>query len=184
MAPLGNLVRLQPLDINELPAHPSLDSLLQDPERASESTSPSQATMIAPTERPNLVSFIEEVLEQATLFVDDTLPITFKKGALKSSSPSEARVRLLSRDIGVAEIRSVPWINSCIPRNWSSNRIKHPEAWFARRSRHANRCSHGTADFGEFDFGLRHDRTYFQNDIPQSLARELKNKVLLSPSTP
>jgi hypothetical protein len=166
MAPLGNLVRLLPLHINELPAHPALDSLLQHATSNDDSnghtnshtngTTPSQAGKIASTERPNLISFMEEVLDQATIFVDDTLPATFKKCGLKTSKPSTGKVELLKRMVSPAEVKAVPWINSSIPRNWSANGNKKPgEAWFARRSRHANHSSGGTADLDEFDYGLR-----------------------------
>lgn len=101
MAPLGNLVRLLPLHINELPAHPALESLISS---ASDHTQPS--------ERPNLMDFVEEVLDQATVFVDDTLPATFKEGGLKKSAPAISKVRQLSRNISKAEIEAIPWINS------------------------------------------------------------------------
>lgn len=154
MAPLGNLVRLLPLHVNELPAHSALESLV-NPDKSSNSNT---------AERPNLISFVEEVLDQAAIFVKDTLPNTFKKGNLKSSSPSKAPVRLLSRDIGDAATQSVPWINSSIPRNWSANGRKPPEAWFARRSRHANQSAEGTADLDEFDFGLRHEHSKHEQE--------------------
>jgi hypothetical protein len=164
MAPLGNLVRLQPLHINELPAHPLLNSLIHDPKDVSNESSPSHITKIKSTDRPNLISFVEEVLDQAIMFVDDTLPNTFKEGGLKKSPPSEAPVRLLSRSIGEADVRAIPWINSSIPRHWSSNGKMPAEAWFARRSRHAHQSREGTADLGEFDFGLRHDHSTHEQD--------------------
>ena len=152
MAPLGNLVRLLPLNINELPAHAALDSLLENTvtNHGSAGSSPSKtrklgsserpkrdSTASSQSERPNLITFVEEVLEQATIFVEDILPTTFKKRGLKDSAPAAAKVELLSRDITMAEIHDVPWINSSIPRNWSGNKGKKPaEAWFARRSRH------------------------------------------------
>ena len=160
MARLGNLVRLLPLHINELPAHPALDSLLQSSSSNGESTSssPSQNDKVDPRERPNLISFMEEILDQAAVFVDDTLPATFTTGGLKSSEPSVAKVQILKRMVPPAEIESVDWINSSIPRNWSANGAKKPgEAWFARRSRHANHSQEGTADLDEFDYGLRYN---------------------------
>ncbi|KAL9076723.1 MAG: hypothetical protein Q9161_000708 [Pseudevernia consocians] len=165
MAPLGNLVRLHPLHINELPAHPALDSLISTPSEHTKSagSSPSQAGKVDSSERPNLISFMEEVLDQATIFVDDTLPATFKEGGLKTSAPATAKVRLLSRNISMAEIQTIPWINSSIPRNWSNGR-KPAEAWFARRSRHANHSDEGTCDLDEFDFGLRHDHSKHEQE--------------------
>ena len=167
MAPLGNLVRLLPLHINELPAHPSLESLLPNHTSNSNSarSSPSQAGKVDPHERPNLISFMEEILDQAAIFVDDTLPATFKEGGLKESKPSSAKVQLMKRMISPAEIKEIPWINASIPRNWSANRAgKSGEAWFARRSRHANHSSEGTADLDEFDYGLRHNHSEHERD--------------------
>ena len=167
MAPLGNLVRLLPLHINELPAHPDLDSSLHNTTSKGDSkgTSPSQAGKIDSSERPNLISFMEEVLDQATIFVDDTLPATFKEAGLKTSKPSVGKVQLLKRMVSPAEVKAVPWINSSIPRNWSANGNKKPgEAWFARRSRHANHSSEGTADLDEFDYGLRHNHSKHEQD--------------------
>ena len=114
MAPLANLVRLLPLHINELPAHPALESLLSAASDHTQSagSSPSQPGKVEPSEKPNLISFIEEILDQATIFVDDTLPGTFKEGGLKTSAPATAKVRLLSRNISRAEIQAIPWINS------------------------------------------------------------------------
>ena len=208
MAPLGNLVRLLPLHINELPAHPALESLISS---ASDHTQPagsslSQPAKVQPSERPNLIDFIEEVLDQAILFVDDTLPATFKEGGLEKSAPAISKVRQLSRNISRTEVEAVPWINSgmytpkdmlayfefrdcvsgadfsispqhlfyyspfhrrgqvnsdihlVIPRNWSNGR-KPAEAWFARRSRHADHSGEGTAGFSEFDDGLRRDHS-------------------------
>ena len=120
MAPLGNLVRLLPLHINELPAHPALESLVSNPseQRRSVGSSPSQAGKVEASEQPNLISFMEEVLDQATIFIDDTLPATFKEGGLKRSAPATAKVRLLSRNISMAEIQAIPWMNTSmyIPR--------------------------------------------------------------------
>lgn len=114
MAPLGNLVRLLPLHINELPAHPALESLISASSERNKSADiiPSQVGNADASERPNLISFMEEILDQATIFVDDTLPTTFKEGGLKKSAPATAKVRLLSRSISIAEIQAIPWINS------------------------------------------------------------------------
>ena len=154
MAPLGNLVRLLPLHVNELPAHAAFESLLE----------PHKPGATETNKRPNLISFVLEVLEQATVFVEDTLPNTFKEGSTKTSSPSKAQVKLLSREVDVVEIQSIPWMDSNIPRNWSASGKKPPEAWFARRSRHANHCEEGTAQFDEFDYGLRHDHSKHEQD--------------------
>ena len=152
---LGNLVRLLPLHLNELPAHQAFESPANDPALNRNNS---------PVERPNLISFIEEVLDQATMFVDDTLSATFKDGGLKSSPPSIAKVKLLSRSIESTNFQSVPWINSSIPRNWSTNGTKPAEHWFARRSLHASQSGDGTADLTEFDWGLRHDHSVHEQE--------------------
>ena len=149
MAPLGNLVRLLPLHINELPAHPALESLVNS----------DKSSTITADERTNVITFVSEILVQAIAFVDDTLPATFKEGSLKPSPPSKAQVKLLSKDIGAPEIESIPWTGSTVNRTWSAKGKKPPEAWFARRSHHVNQKSDGTADFDEFDFGLRYEHS-------------------------
>ena len=167
MAPLGNLVRLLPLHINELPAHPALDSLLHNPTSNDDVNGSShlQPDRLSSSERPNLISFMEELLDQATIFIDDTLPATFKEGGLQKSKPSVGKVRVLKRMIPPAELKAVPWINSSIPRNWSANGERKPgETWFARRSRHANHSHEGTADLDEFDYGLRYNHSKHEQD--------------------
>lgn len=166
MAPLGNLIRLLPLHINELPVHPALEVLVRPSKSSSNSASSSLSHdgKVNSNERPNLISFMEDILDQATIFIDDTLPTTFKKGGLKQSAPSTAKVQLLSRMVKPAEIKAVPWINSSIPRNWSANGSMPGEAWYARTSRHANHSSEGTADLDEFDYGLRHNHSKHEQD--------------------
>ena len=113
MAPLGNLVRLLPMHINELPAHPSLESPIGTPSGPTKSaSSPSRPGQDGSSERPDLISFMEEVLDQAAIFVDDTLPATFTEGPLKKSPPATAKVRLLSRNITAGEIEAIPWSNT------------------------------------------------------------------------
>ena len=75
-------------------------------------SSPPQAGNVESSERPNLISFMEEVLEQAAIFIDDTIPTTFKEGRLRKSAPAIAKVQLLRRNIPAAEIETIPWVNS------------------------------------------------------------------------
>ena len=101
------------MHINELPAHPSLESPIGTPSGTTKSArSPSRPGEDDSSERPDLITFMEEVLDQAAIFVDDTLPATFIEGALKKSPPATAKVRLLSRNISAGEIEAIPWINS------------------------------------------------------------------------
>lgn len=93
------------------------------------------------------MSFIKEVLDEAVAFVDRTVPETFKKNGDRTSSPASAKVAVLSRDIKAGELP---------PEVRGSG---HGEAWFARRSRHANKRENGTANIQEFDHGLRADHS-------------------------
>ncbi|KAI9818170.1 MAG: hypothetical protein M1827_000795 [Pycnora praestabilis] len=144
--PLGNLVRLEPLPINLLPAHPAFDEIT--PNRRSSVDSHTG-------NRPSLVLFLKEALEQATSFVDDVLPETFKEdGNQKTSAPATAKVETLRRQISGQDIAAIPWQASPISRKPPGAIVASGEAWFARRSRHANRSEEGTAAFGEFERGL------------------------------
>lgn len=135
MARLGNTVRLAPFHIDELPEHPALQSLFDPPEHdASKSNGHTAQSAI----RPKLNDFVEEVLEEAISFIDTTVPTTFKSKGSKSSAPSIAKVELLQRMILPRELQKVPWQNPRLPRPLSGQTMKTGEAWFARRSRHAN----------------------------------------------
>ena len=116
-------------------------------------------------QRPSLIPFIQELLDQATVFVDDILPTTFHESGSKSSSPSSAKVKLLKREITSHDLSRIPWKTSKIPRAVSKDVQSSAETWVARRSRHANQIEEGTASFSEFDHGLRvehseHEREY------------------------
>lgn len=178
MAALGNLIRLSALQLHELPHHTKLDGSIKqssagevyNPGTANNNNSSVEGTSDAVDQdgRPKLTAFIKEVLDQAKAFIDDTLPSTFREESLKMSPPATAKVRLLSRDITSAQLDNIPWLRSRIPRQPPVDRLKSGEAWFARRSLHANRSQAGTADFGEFDYGIRedhseHERQYTPN---------------------
>lgn len=204
-APLGNLVRLLPLQLSELPAHPALTKIDRTPKvvnpaaqghtnnadtdggaisqkRATrdlpqqplsdDSGFPSQAqvrdeaTLSKFDEggRPRLRPFVKEVLDQATIFVDDTLPVTFSQDKEKSSDPAVAKVRLVKRDIDISQLSRIPWTTSSIPRKTSSPTGLQSEAWFGRRSRHVNQRQEGTADFMEFEQGLMADHSKHEKD--------------------
>lgn len=150
MAPLGNLLRLSPLHLDELPSHPKILNL---------------AGKGSDKKPPELAAFIKEVLNQAIEFIDDTMPATFKEANLKASSPSTAQVRLLSRYIPSSQIKQITWSNPNVSRQPPEDILDSGEAWFARRSRHVNQAQEGTASFSEFDYGLRvehseHEREY------------------------
>lgn len=136
MAPLGHLIRLNPFHIDELPAHPAFESSVGTPEHDA-SNGNGHAKQV--NDRPNLLVFVEEVLKEARLFIDTTMPDTFKSKGSKSSAPSVAKVELLQRMISPSQIPRVPRQNSTVSRPLSLTKSKTTgEAWFARRSRHAN----------------------------------------------
>ena len=176
---LGNLVRLVPFSLDDLPAHPAFTDIpkTQDGTKAAgahrvDGSNPSDDSHVQQklgrlqSNRPALASFIEAVLSEATTFIDETTPRTFKEGSEKSSSPAVAKVCVLSRSVTSAELLQIPWANSRLPRKVDRDAISRTgEAWFARRSRHVNHSEEGTANFSEFDEGLRvehceHEREY------------------------
>lgn len=174
MGPLGNLIRLSPLQLHELPHNVKLggsikqssDGRVCNPSSGTNDDSSADRTSDALDQdgRPKLTAFIKEVLDQAKEFVDDTLSSTFREESIKKSPPATAQVRLLSRNITSAQLDKVSWLESRIPRQPPANSLKSGETWFARRSRHANLSQEGTADFGEFDYGLRIDHSEHERE--------------------
>src|SRR2546423_4370747 len=146
-ASLGNLVRLSPLPLNELPAHPSIPN------------TPVKGTAISGVERPRpeLSAFLRAILDEGGAFLSKSnFQSTFTSHSSKSSSPSTSNVQILKRDIPSSEIEKIPWDSPPIPRR--KPRAIGTEHWFARRSRHANVSSKekkGSASWDEFVFGLR-----------------------------
>ncbi|KAI9717329.1 MAG: hypothetical protein M1812_004856 [Candelaria pacifica] len=165
MAPLGNLIRLHALPITHLPAHPEFEAVqsaklphASSTEDGSASrpgdssyapTGESAASSANPSQRPSLSSFLKEALDQATFFADD-VSTTFKTTSEKGSNPATAKVTLLKRQITSQELSDIPWGTQTIPR-LAPRHIANGEAWFARRSIHANKREDGTADFEEFE---------------------------------
>ena len=174
MAGLGNLVRLAPLDLDMLPSHPALDLSVERkrprrdsqasrahstttgaPQKASQVVNESEPSSIDVNGRPNIAPFIKEVLDQAVTFIDEILPSTFKSRSAKSAAPATAKVQLLRREVTPSELAEINWLDSKIPRYAPNDLGKTGEAWFCRKSRHANRQEKGTAKLSEFDYGLR-----------------------------
>ncbi|KAI4183506.1 MAG: hypothetical protein L6R41_005360 [Letrouitia leprolyta] len=171
MAPLGNLVRLAPLDLDTLPFHPALgpsvtpkrprrvstDEAIEPeaPQKTTQAVNGSEPSTIDVNGRPNGLLFVKAVLDEAITFIDSTLPATFKSTSERSSAPAAAKVQILKREIAGSELADVAWLNSKIPRGIPDQTDRTEEAWFARRSRHENRQDKGTAKFSEFDYSLR-----------------------------
>ncbi len=204
-ASLGNLVRLLPLQLSELPAHPALTKIDQNTEAinrgaqnhinetyldgnnssqrgdtddshrkqssddggfptGSQAQNEVTSTNIDRNGRPRLTSFVKEVLDQATSFVDDVLPATFAEDNERSSSPAVAKVRLLKRNIDGQQLSKIPWSASNVPRKARFPTGHQGEAWFARRSRHASHSQEGTAEFPEFEQGLMVDHSKHEQE--------------------
>jgi hypothetical protein len=78
---------------------------------------------------PELEPFLLDILTEGTRLADDGLA-SFKSHGMKPSSPSSTKVELLSTDL--------------------PGKSNGPaETWFARRSRHVNKASPGTASYDE-----------------------------------
>ncbi|KAL8759799.1 MAG: hypothetical protein Q9199_000523 [Rusavskia elegans] len=169
MATPSNLLRLVPLQLAELPSHPALK--LSVHQKGGRGMSPAGGTQLQNASEPDtpeadrcppMLPFIKAILDAAVVFIDDTLPTTFEPHSNKSSTPAKTRVELLQRNISAKEVSKVDWQGSKIPRHPPDNVAS--EAWFARRSRHANQQAKGTANFSEFDYGLRIDHCQHEGD--------------------
>ncbi|KAL8675333.1 MAG: hypothetical protein Q9168_000290 [Polycauliona sp. 1 TL-2023] len=172
MADLSHFLRLVPVQLGELPSHPALDpssdlargrnmhrksesSQLQgaDPQTAAQSVLQPGPDIPTADQRPPIRAFIKAILDAAVVFIDDTLPTTFKEHSNKPSMAAKTRVELLQRTISAKELSKVDWQGSEVPRHPPANVAS--ETWFARRSHHANQQADHTAQFFEFDHGLR-----------------------------
>lgn len=160
-AALGNLVRLIPLSLNELPAHSSIPKAPIKDGIGNETGRP----------RPDLLTFLHAILDEGGAFLDkSTFPSTFTPQGSKSSPPSTSPVQVLKRDIPLAEIERISWDSSPIPRR--KPRALGAEHWFARRSRHPNVSSKekkGSASWDEFVFGLRDEHSKHECDFTPTL---------------
>ncbi|KAL8928286.1 MAG: hypothetical protein Q9208_001996 [Pyrenodesmia sp. 3 TL-2023] len=179
MARLGNLLRLEPFKLEELPALGELESIAvpqpkSKQKHAEEEDHVGEDSTVAPgalskvTEtirsgastlnadrRPAMRPFIKAILDQAVTFTDEIFPFSCSPFAEKSSPPSRAKVQLLKRDGNPPWFTKIPWGLSKVPRDMPQDLDSMGEGWFARKSRHANRQEKGTARFSEFDYGLR-----------------------------
>ena len=160
-APVGNLVRLAPLLLNELPTHASLPATPIDGAGSNEAERP----------KPQLLTFLRAILDEGGAFLSkSTFQSTFTSQSSKSSPPSTTNVEIWKRDISSSEIENISWDSPPIPR-------RKPEAlgtehWFARRSRHPNLSSKekkGSASWDEFVFGLRDQHSKHECDFTPTL---------------
>ena len=188
---LGNFLRLVPLSLDDLPAHPNL------PPRSSSKTSPaarknngsvdtsksSNASNPAKTTaggqfsedtvdgRPQLPDFLATILIEAVDFIDNTVPKTFSHMSTKSSPPASAEVEVLKRSISPTEVLHALTKPSKVTRDRSiPSAMTTGEAWFARRTRHANHSNDdSSANYPEFDHGLRVNHCERERDYTPDL---------------
>lgn len=172
MAHLGNLIRLYPLSTEELPYHALLHgrpTVADDLDRPA--TDEDRAELYG---HPTLDAFLKEVLDEATQFMHD-LPSTFRECSLKSSPPPIADVWRLSRTIPRAQLAEIPLKHtSVIQRGFPDEALKAGETWFARRSRHSNQKQNGTANFDEFNYGIRIDHSEHERDYSPNVCDAVK----------
>lgn len=163
---LGNLVRLVPLTVNDLPPHPAFangdtDLLNTDQQRLSE--------------RPSLITFIKAVFSEAISFIDYTVPTTFISVSQKKSPPATSKVALLKHCYGVSELENIPWNTAEIPRSVDYANIRGMgESWVARSSKHANKSEEGTANWLEFKNVLKVDHSEKERHYTPEIFDSLK----------
>ena len=187
MSLLGNLIRLVPLQLCELPYHVEFESsgtkgLVEQKQRLNSSIDDdaSRISSLDPVKnldesgRPKLALFLKEIVDEALKFVNDIVPSTFQEGAFKASKPAIAKVKPLNRNISCTELSKIPWSTFEIPRQISNGDLDSGEAWFARTSQHENRAGEGTASFEEFDWGLRVDHSEHEREYTPEIVDSYK----------
>jgi Protein of unknown function (DUF3074) len=155
----GNLVHIVPLELSDLPHHPSF--LRHAEPGASPQTSDT-----------HLLTFLITILDEASAFLSpETFSTTFKSLSAKSSPPSVSPVELSKREIPSSEITSIDWSeNQKVPRKKPAK--VEDETWFARRSLHKNdssKTNEGTASWQEFVFGIKEQHSKHEQDFTPTL---------------
>ena len=179
------LIRLAPLQLSEIPAHPDLP------------TKPSSLNLSVDKgnediEQPDLLPFISTLLIDGLAFLSKrTFDEKFKHQSTKKAEPSAADAEVLTHSIPISQLQSqVPWTpansDGRRPSVHSTNgasqvKVKRtkptalvPEHWFARRSIHANISSKstskpGNASWEEFIYGLRDNHSQHEEDFTPTL---------------
>lgn len=158
MAPKhSNLIRLAPLQLGDLPAHPVLP--------------------LSKNSRPEVSAFLRTLLDDGTAFLDpSTFNQTFSHHSTKTSAPSAAPVETLTHTISASEISQIDWSSSSTssPVARSKPRACGAENWAARRSIHEDVSSKSTskpghASWAEFVFGLRDSHSVRELEFTPSL---------------
>jgi Protein of unknown function (DUF3074) len=155
---LGNLIRITPLELADLPPHPSISQEVED--------------SASPPSDSRLLDFVRAILDEASIFLSpSTFSNTFTPLSTKSSPPSTAPVDLYKREISSSELSSIKWSeNQKVPRR-APAQCAH-ETWIARRSVHRNESSkthEGSASWPEFVFGLKEQHSEHERDFTPSI---------------
>ena len=158
-SPLGNLVRIAPLELSDLPPHPSIPQQSQVDSTTTSSDS-------------RLLTFLLAILDEASTFISpSTFSTTFTSLSTKSSSPSTSPVEVYKREIPASEVTSIRWSEiQRVPRKPPAK--VEDENWFARRSVHKNessKTSDGTASWEELIFGLKEQHSKHEQDFTPTL---------------
>jgi hypothetical protein len=177
-------VRLTPLQLNEVPAHPDL------PLKAKKSAS-LKPMDDEDVQQPDLLPFMVTLLNDGMDFLSPVkLPARFKHHSLKNAPPSASDVEVLTYSVSASSLNEVPWKspgperrNSSASTNGAgmSNTVRRtkpetigPEHWFTRRSIHKNISSKDTqqpghAQWQEFVFGLRDNHSKHEEEFTPTL---------------
>lgn len=166
--PLGNLVRLTPLRLDELPLHSSLpDSTQHDPTSMGEASNGAKPT--APKGRPLPQAFLKAILDEGRAFIE-AFPRAASTAGTKASQPSTANVEILKHQVTASDLNSVPWKSSPILRSEPSAAERSAgEFWAARHSIHDDDDTQGSASWDQFEFGLREDHSKHEMDFTPTL---------------
>ena len=168
--PLGNLVRLTPLHLDEIPAHPSIPNFsgVGRTDGANASNGTSTGTTLSKG-RPDLQAFLKAILDEARTFIE-AYPSLAQSAGTKAAQPSTAKVDLLKCQVSGSELSSVPWQSSAIQRTEPSAAEKNAgEFWVARHSVHEDADTKGSASWEQFEFGLREDHSKHEQDFTPTL---------------
>ena len=161
---LGNLVRLMPLALDDLPPHPRLDHLKVEDPVTTEGSQIQVESSRSNLSRTSLPLFLTAILSEAVTFIDSIVPATFQEGPEKPSAPSASKVRILKREITAPELSRIPWSDSKVSRRVDEKVKGQGEAWFVRKSQHKNSKEEGTVDWSELDFAIRVDHNEHEGE--------------------
>ena len=181
----STLVRLAPLQLREVPAHPDLPTKPNKPSTLAASNDDDDP------QQPDLLPFLTTFLNDGLAFLSQqSLEKNFKHHSDKPAPPSANNVEVLVRSISNAALNEVPWASASPSRRGSSAstngvsstpkiRRKKPrelqaEHWYTRRSIHENVSSKnegkpGHASWEEFLFGLRDNHSKHEEDFTPTL---------------